>query len=255
MHRPGQALHRDDGHLEGHHGHRARPDRRAADRQQLRVPGALPLLRRHRLSPRDPGLRAPGRRPRGHRPRRSRLPLRRRAAQGRSLRDRLAGHGQRRSRHERQPVLHHQRPRRRRLPPQYSLFGAVVSGGEVVTAIDAVGTDRAARPSRSPSSRSRSRSPTNTAAGATSADSGRELGQPSFGHVAVHEHRRLALPGAAPGAGRVTDRGRCARGSRRSAGPGERAPPSGAAWRRGRPRGRRRTAAPPPSSRRARDRP
>src|ERR1039458_6707585 len=27
------------------------------------------------------------------------------------------------------------------LPPQYSLFGAVVSGGEVVRAIDAVGTD------------------------------------------------------------------------------------------------------------------
>ncbi|HMD46181.1 MAG TPA: peptidylprolyl isomerase [Acidimicrobiales bacterium] len=27
-----------------------------------------------------------------------------------------------------------------RLPPQYSLFGAVVSGGDVVTAIDAVGT-------------------------------------------------------------------------------------------------------------------
>jgi cyclophilin family peptidyl-prolyl cis-trans isomerase len=27
-----------------------------------------------------------------------------------------------------------------RLPPQYSLFGAVVSGGEVVTTIDAVGT-------------------------------------------------------------------------------------------------------------------
>jgi peptidylprolyl isomerase len=27
-----------------------------------------------------------------------------------------------------------------RLPPQYALFGAVVSGGEVVTAIDALGT-------------------------------------------------------------------------------------------------------------------
>jgi peptidylprolyl isomerase len=26
------------------------------------------------------------------------------------------------------------------LPPQYSLFGAVVSGGDVVTAIDALGT-------------------------------------------------------------------------------------------------------------------
>jgi cyclophilin family peptidyl-prolyl cis-trans isomerase len=27
-----------------------------------------------------------------------------------------------------------------RLPPQYSLFGSVISGGEVVTAIDAIGT-------------------------------------------------------------------------------------------------------------------
>ncbi len=27
-----------------------------------------------------------------------------------------------------------------RLPPQYALFGAVVSGGDVVTAIDALGT-------------------------------------------------------------------------------------------------------------------
>jgi peptidylprolyl isomerase len=32
-----------------------------------------------------------------------------------------------------------------RLPPQYALFGAVVSGGEVVTAIDALGT-RAGKP-------------------------------------------------------------------------------------------------------------
>ena len=31
------------------------------DGQQLRVPGALPLLRRHRVPPHHPGLRAPGR--------------------------------------------------------------------------------------------------------------------------------------------------------------------------------------------------
>ena len=59
------------------------------------------------------GFVVPGRRPDRHRPWRPRLPLRRRAAAGRPLRDRLAGHGQRRPEHQRQPVLHHQRPRRR----------------------------------------------------------------------------------------------------------------------------------------------
>ena len=52
------------------------------DGQQLRLPGALPLLRRHRLSPRDPRFRPAGRRPDRHRHRRPGLPLRRRAAQG-----------------------------------------------------------------------------------------------------------------------------------------------------------------------------
>ena len=59
-----QALRGHDGHLARDDGHRPRPPRRAEDRQQLRVPGPLPLLRRHRLPPHHPGLRAPGRRPR-----------------------------------------------------------------------------------------------------------------------------------------------------------------------------------------------
>jgi len=38
------------------------------------------------------------------------------------------------------------------LPPQYSLFGKVVSGLDVVAAIDAIGTASASRRSGSPSS-------------------------------------------------------------------------------------------------------
>ena len=40
------------------------------------------------------------------------LPLRRRAARAGPLQGGLAGHGQRRAEHQRQPVLRHQRPRR-----------------------------------------------------------------------------------------------------------------------------------------------
>ena len=49
--------------------------------------------------------------PTGTGTRRSRLPLRRRAAQARPLRDRLGGDGQRRAAHQRQPVLHRLRAR------------------------------------------------------------------------------------------------------------------------------------------------
>ena len=41
-----------------------------------------------------------------------------------------------------------------RLPPQYALFGAVVSGGDVVTAIDALGTRSGKPKERSRSNRS-----------------------------------------------------------------------------------------------------
>ena len=97
-HRHEQALRRHHGHLARHHGHRARPPRRAEDGQQLRVPGPLPLLRRRRVPPHHPGLRAPGRRPHRDGLGRPGLPLRRRAAGGRALQGRLAGHGQRRAR-------------------------------------------------------------------------------------------------------------------------------------------------------------
>ncbi len=80
VHRPGQALHRQDGDVQGHDDHRPRPGGGPAHGQQLRLPGPLPLLRRHHLPPHHPGLRGPGRRPDGHRHGRARLPVRRRAA-------------------------------------------------------------------------------------------------------------------------------------------------------------------------------
>ena len=63
----------------------------------------------------------------------------------------VAGDGERRPEHERQPVLHHPGPGAR-LPPLYSLFGKVVSGLDVVAAIDAIGTRRAPRAKPSSSS-------------------------------------------------------------------------------------------------------
>ena len=84
--------------------------RRAADRGELRQPGARRLLRRHDLPPRDPRLHGPGRRPDRHRLRRPGLPVPRRVLARR--RHDGAGRpvdGQRRPGHERQPVLPHLR--------------------------------------------------------------------------------------------------------------------------------------------------
>ena len=96
--------------------HDGRPpelERRAADGQQLRQPGPPPLLRRPGVPPHHPRVHDPGRLPRGLGSWWPGLPLRRRAAGPRSLQGRLAGHGQRRSEHQRQPVLHHLRCARR----------------------------------------------------------------------------------------------------------------------------------------------
>ena len=75
---------------------------------------AARLLRRPHLPSRDPGFHDPGRLPERRRPRRSGLQVRRRDRQRTQARP--AGHpvdGQRRAGHERQPVLHHARRRRR----------------------------------------------------------------------------------------------------------------------------------------------
>ena len=49
-------------------------------------------------------------------------------------------HGQRRPEHQRQPVLHHHRPRRRAPAAAYSLFGQVVKGLDVVETMQNVPT-------------------------------------------------------------------------------------------------------------------
>ena len=112
-HRPRQALHGHHGDLPRHHGDRARPPGGAQDGEQLRLPRPLPLLRRGHLPPHHPGLRAPGWRPHGHRHRRPRVQVRGRAAGAGPLPGGIAGHGQCRPQHQREPVLHHQRIRRR----------------------------------------------------------------------------------------------------------------------------------------------
>ena len=85
----------------------------------------------------------------GHR--RPRLPLRGRAGDP-PIPARHAGDGQRRPEHERQPVLRHAR-RLRICPPNYTIFGKLTAGEEVVDAIRPwrrrVPQDRPARPSRS----------------------------------------------------------------------------------------------------------
>jgi hypothetical protein len=87
-----------------------------------------------------PGFMLPGRRSRGLGPRWPGLPVRGRAAGTRPLRDRIVGHGQRRSQHQRQPVLHRERARR---PLPAAQLLAVRQGGQgldVVKAIEAVGS-------------------------------------------------------------------------------------------------------------------
>ena len=92
-------------------------------------------------------LRLPGRRSHRHRPGRSRLPLRRRAAQDRaatrpgSLAMANAGPNTNGSQ-----FFIISGPNGAGLPPQYSLFGKVVRGLEVVEAMQSVETDRNDRP-------------------------------------------------------------------------------------------------------------
>ena len=65
--RHGEDVHRDHDDDVRHDHHRARPEGRAEDRQQLRVPRAAALLRRAHLPPGREGLRRAGRRPEGRR--------------------------------------------------------------------------------------------------------------------------------------------------------------------------------------------
>ena len=114
-HRPEQALHGDDRHVARRAGGGAR--RRRRRRRPSTTSCSSPCHHYydgvifHRIIN---GFMCQGGDPTGTGTRRSRLPLRRRAAQARPLRDRLGGDGQRRPEHQRQPVLHRLRPERRR---------------------------------------------------------------------------------------------------------------------------------------------
>ena len=123
----------------------------AEDGQQLRVPRPPPLLRRRHLPPHHQRLHVPGRRPDRHRPRRPRLPVRRRAAEGRAVPDRLRGDGQRRSEHQRQPVLPHLRHRRRRACRRSTACS--VRSSRVSTSLDTM--QRVATGARRPARRGR----------------------------------------------------------------------------------------------------
>ncbi len=70
VHRPGEEVHGGGRHQLRQLHHRARPQGRAEDGEQLRRALAVPLLRRHHVPPRRCGLRDPVRRPEGRRHRR-----------------------------------------------------------------------------------------------------------------------------------------------------------------------------------------
>ena len=118
---------------------------------------------------------------------------------------------------------------------QYSLFGAVVSGGDVVPAIEAVGT-RSGTPTRAGGHRVGDHRRGRLSQRSLSCVA-RQRVQAGRGRPAVHEHGHRALGRPAPRPRRVPDQGRALGDPdhrQRPPGPG---PPSGAASRRGRPRG------------------
>ena len=117
----------------------------AQDRQQLRVPRPAPLLRRRHLPPHHQRLRVPGRRPDRHRPRRPRLPVRGRAAQAGQYEIgsvAMANAGPNTNGSQFFLICG---PSGVSLPPQYSLFGKIVKGLDVLDAMQRV-ADRSRRP-------------------------------------------------------------------------------------------------------------
>ena len=103
VHRPRQGVHGHAGDQRGRHGDRARCRPGARDREQLRRPGSLPLLRRRAVPSDRPGVRGPGGR--------SRRPARP-APAGPATRSRTSCRPTRRPRTRRDGGDGQQRPRR-----------------------------------------------------------------------------------------------------------------------------------------------
>ena len=163
-HRPVEALHRHDGDLARHARDRARRDQGAEDGQQLRVPRPAPLLRRRDLPPHHQGLHVPGRRPDRHRyaagPATASPTSCPKAGQYEVGSVAMANAGPNTNGSQFFIVSGRSGVG---LPPQYSLFGKVVKGLDVLETMQNVTTDRGDRPERTSSSTpSRSPSPTDS---------------------------------------------------------------------------------------------
>ena len=136
-----QDLYGDDGHRprDGHH--HAVSEGGTRDRQQLRVPGRLSLLRRDRLPPGHHRLRGPGWRSHRYRDGRAGLHLPRRAAdQHGGVHQRIGRHGERRAQHQREPVLPCRQRRREAAHHGLHRFRTDHRRPDVANAINANGT-------------------------------------------------------------------------------------------------------------------
>jgi peptidylprolyl isomerase/peptidyl-prolyl cis-trans isomerase B (cyclophilin B) len=127
VHRSRPAVHRRDGDLQGDHDDRPGPGGGAEDGQQLRLPGP-PGFVLQGGDPRGTGTGGPGYNFSDELPKAGRYELG-------SLAMANAGPNTNGSQ-----FFIISGPQGMRLPPQYSLFGKVVSGLDVVAAIDAIGT-------------------------------------------------------------------------------------------------------------------
>ena len=111
-------------------------ERRSEDGQQLRLPVRRRVLRRAHLPTDRAGLPDPGRRPARQRHRRSRVRVRERGAQGRDLRQRRDPRdGQRRSEHNGSQFFITLAESDALRPEEYTIFGHVTDGQDVVDEI------------------------------------------------------------------------------------------------------------------------
>ena len=187
--RPRQALHRHAGHLARRDRHRPRRRQGAEDGEQLRLPGAPPLLRRGHLPPHHQRVHVPGRRPHRDRTGRAGLPLRRRAAQARRVPVGSVAMANWPAPTPTAASSSSSPATRRRPAAEYSPFGQIVKGLEVLDRCSASAPAAATvRPTTSSSTPSRSPSPTDHAG---------DVRSPRRPLAAAHEQYAGSTPTAA----------------------------------------------------------